>query len=188
MTDFLDCPHRPLRCKKHHLTEKSNVFNCRGWWTVGVWYVYGLWRRHRATILRQRVTSSVSVGGMEYALHRTEQLQWLWQYEVNSSWSIEFVLQNSPSQQPNQKIRLRRRERKCCPHATAKPEFYVGNNTTEIIATRRPHLQWMIWAKLALRRCTEGEASDVVRLKRRLFLREKNRPRGTKNTTVAIVL
>ena len=144
-----------------------------GWWTVGVWYVYGLWRRHRATILRGRVTRSVSVGGMEYALHRTEQLQWLWQYEVNSSWSIKFVLQNSPSQQPTQKIRLRRRERKCCPHATAKPEFYVGNNTTEIIATRRPHLQRMIWAKLALRRCTEGEASDVVRLKRRLFEERK---------------
>ena len=50
-----------------------------GWWTVGVGYVYGLWRHHRATRLRGRVTSSVSVGGVEYALHRTEQLQWLWQ-------------------------------------------------------------------------------------------------------------
>ena len=61
-----------------------------------VGYVYALWCRHRATRLKGRVTSSVDVGGVEYALHRTEQLQWLWQYEVNSSWSIKFCCKILP--------------------------------------------------------------------------------------------
>ena len=91
-----------------------------------------------------------------------------------------------PNKLPNLKIRLRSRVRKCCPHATAKPESYVGNRRTEWNCIQRVALAMDDMAKLALRRCTEGEASDVVRLKRRLFANEKNRPRGTKNTTVAI--
>ena len=84
------------------------------------------------------------------------------------------MLHLSPSQQTNQKIRLRRRERKCCPHATAKPEFYVGNNTTEIFATEASLAMDDDMAKLALRRCTEGEASDARRPFRvRLFCEMK---------------
>ena len=76
-----------------------------------------------------------------------------------------------PDKLPNQKIRLRSGMRKCFPHTTTKPESYVGNNTMEQFVTRSLHLQWMIWAKLALRRCTEGEASDVVRSQSAFFVR-----------------